>query len=75
MGLKGEMTLKHHYAELSSLWQGLYYYQDSKARCPKDATKIQKMVDKECVFDFLARLIVEFDQLKDKCSIETRSLH
>lgn len=37
------------------------YYQKFQARCLDNATKI---VDKERVFDFLARFNVEFDQIR-----------
>eukprot|EP00252_Welwitschia_mirabilis_P002409 TRINITY_DN1235_c0_g1_i6.p1 TRINITY_DN1235_c0_g1~~TRINITY_DN1235_c0_g1_i6.p1 ORF type:complete len:1428 (+),score=264.56 TRINITY_DN1235_c0_g1_i6:585-4868(+) len=59
-----DKTVSQYFAELSGLWQELDYYQDFQAECPKDATKFRKMVDKERVFDFLAGLNPEYDQIR-----------
>ena len=52
-----------YYAELSSLWQELDYYQSFQAIWSRDATLIQQTVEKECVYDFLAGLNLEYDQI------------
>ncbi|KAK6927413.1 Retrotransposon Copia-like, N-terminal [Dillenia turbinata] len=61
---QGEMTFDQYFAELSHLWQELDYYQDFQAICPEDATKFQKLVEKERIYDFLAGLNMEYDQIR-----------
>ncbi|KAK6927393.1 Retrotransposon Copia-like, N-terminal [Dillenia turbinata] len=61
---QGEMTIAQYFAELSGLWQELDYYQDFQAVCPEDATKFQKLVEKERIYDFLAGLNMEYDQIR-----------
>ncbi|KAK6930599.1 Retrotransposon Copia-like, N-terminal [Dillenia turbinata] len=40
-----------------------YYELRNKAVCPEDATKFQKLVEKERIYDFLAGLKMEYDQI------------
>ncbi len=64
-GMKqGQLTVVRYYAELSGLWQELDFYQDFQASCPADAVKLQKLIGKECRYDFLAGLNVEYDQIQ-----------
>ena len=64
-GLKqGEMTISQYFSELNGLWQELDYYQDFQADCTGDAVKFQKLLAKERVYDFLAGLNNEFDQIR-----------
>ena len=58
------MTIAQYFSELSSLWQELDYYQDFQASCTTDATKFQKLIEKERVYDFLAGLNDIFDQIR-----------
>ncbi|GAV69859.1 UBN2_3 domain-containing protein [Cephalotus follicularis] len=64
--IQGEITVAQYFAELNTLWQELDFYQDFRPECPVDTTKFQKWVDKECVFDFLARLTLEYDQTRSQ---------
>ena len=61
---QGDMTVAQYFAELSSLWQELDFYQDFQADCPSDAAKFQKLIEKERVYDFLAGLQTEFDPIR-----------
>nr|CAD1822861.1 unnamed protein product [Ananas comosus var. bracteatus] len=61
---QGDMTIAQYFSELSSLWQELDYYQDFNAECPSDATKFQKLMEKERVYDFLAGLQAEYDPIR-----------
>ena len=61
---QGELNVAQYYDGLSNPWQELDYYQDFQAECPSDIAKIQKLMEKERVFDFLARLNVEHDQVR-----------
>ncbi|XP_028084053.1 uncharacterized protein LOC114285227 [Camellia sinensis] len=58
-----DRSLAIYYAELSSLWQELDYYQSFQAVCSRDTTLFQQTVEKECVYDFLAGLKLEYDQI------------
>ncbi|CAL5418427.1 unnamed protein product [Camellia sinensis] len=59
-----DRSLAVYYAELSSLWQELDYYQSFQAVCSQDATLFQQTVEKERVYDFLAGLNLEYDQIR-----------
>ncbi|GAV87963.1 UBN2_3 domain-containing protein, partial [Cephalotus follicularis] len=63
---QGEMTVAQYFAELNTLWQELDFYQDFQPERPVDTTKFQKWVDKEHVFDFLARLTLDYDQTRSQ---------
>ncbi|XP_028122801.1 uncharacterized protein LOC114319934 [Camellia sinensis] len=55
-----DRSLAVYYAELSSLWQELDYYQSFQAVCSQDATLFQQTVEKERV----AGLNLEYDQIR-----------
>ena len=59
-----DRSLAEYYAELSSLWQELDYYQNFQAYCSPNAMKFQEMITKERVYDFLAGLNMEYDQIR-----------
>lgn len=58
------VSQSQYYSELCGLWQELNYYQPSQTGCIRDAVKFQKLIDKECVFDFLAGLNIEYDPIR-----------
>ena len=60
---QGKMTISQYFSKLCGLWQELDYYQDFQADCTKDAVKFWKVVEKEWVYDFLAGLNNETDQI------------
>ena len=59
-----DMFVAQYFAESSSLWRELYFYQDFQANCPSDAVKFQKLIDKERVYDFLVVLNIEYDYIR-----------
>ncbi|XP_043704538.1 uncharacterized protein LOC122654487 [Telopea speciosissima] len=59
-----ELILSHYYFELRSLWQELDLYDTFQASTPEDVIKFKKREDKFRVYDFLAGLNVEYDQLR-----------
>ncbi|KAJ7954402.1 Retrovirus-related Pol polyprotein from transposon TNT 1-94 [Quillaja saponaria] len=61
---QGELTIAQYFAELSGLWQELDYYQEYQPVHPADAASYKKVVDKERVYDFLAGLNLEYDQIR-----------
>ena len=48
---------------MKGLWLELDYYKNFKMRYSKDAALLQLFVERERIFDFLAGLNVEFDQV------------
>ena len=44
-------------------WQEVDYYQNIQMKCSKDSAMLQNFVERERIFEFLARLNVEFDQV------------
>ena len=42
-----DRSLAEYFAELSSMWQELVYYQNFQAYCSQDAVKFQEMIAKE----------------------------
>ncbi|KAJ7961445.1 Retrovirus-related Pol polyprotein from transposon TNT 1-94 [Quillaja saponaria] len=61
---QGELTIAQYFAELSGLWQELDYYQEYQLVHHADAASYKKVVDKERVYDFLAGLNLEYDQIR-----------
>ncbi|PIN09881.1 hypothetical protein CDL12_17541 [Handroanthus impetiginosus] len=61
---QGEMTISQYFSKLSRLWQELEYYQDFQADYTGDAGKLQKLIEKEWVYDFLASLNNEYDHIR-----------
>ncbi|KAK6934398.1 hypothetical protein RJ641_034553 [Dillenia turbinata] len=58
---------------LKSINCRIRYMELNKAVCPQDATKFQKLVEKERIYDFLAGLNMEYDQIRVQVlvSVET----
>ena len=52
-----------YYNIMKGLWLELDYYKNFKMRYSKDAALLQLFVERERIFDFLAGLNVEFDQV------------
>ncbi|XP_075079811.1 uncharacterized protein LOC142165075 [Nicotiana tabacum] len=61
---QGKLTITDYYFELTGLWKAIYYYQDLQAKCINDAVLFQKLVEKERIYDFLAGLNPEYDQIR-----------
>ncbi|GMP81276.1 hypothetical protein CsSME_00036037 [Camellia sinensis var. sinensis] len=60
-----DRSLAECYTELSSFWQELdYYYYNFQAVCFQYVVTFQQMVAKEWVYDFLAGLNLEYDQIR-----------
>ncbi|XP_056165308.1 uncharacterized protein LOC130137628 [Syzygium oleosum] len=61
---KGSCPLSQYYSELRSLWHELDFYDDFHPTNPLDAAAFRKRVDKFRVFEFLAGLNMEYDQIR-----------
>lgn len=55
---QGEMSISQYYVDFNEL------YQDFQETNVGDAVKFQKFIDKERVYDFLARLNHDFDHIR-----------
>ena len=60
---EGTFLVVKYYNIMEGLWLELDYYQNFKIECSKDATMLQKFVEREMIFEFLIGLNVEFDQV------------
>jgi len=49
---------------MKSFWLELDYYQDFKMQCSDDAVILKNYVERERIFEFLAGLHIEFDQMR-----------
>ena len=49
---------------LKNLWQELDHYRVSEMKCLKDTTILKNFIEKDRVYDFLAGLNPEFDQVR-----------
>ncbi|XP_019256261.1 PREDICTED: uncharacterized protein LOC109234647 [Nicotiana attenuata] len=57
-------TTKRTYSRKGNDAQEIDYYQDLQAKCTDDAVLFQKLVEKERIYDFLAGLNPEYDQIR-----------
>lgn len=49
---------------LQNLWQELNHYRVFEMKCANDAVTLKTFIEKDQVYDFLAGLNFEFDQVK-----------
>ena len=61
---QGTKSVTEYANSLQSLWQELYHYQCIKTKCSEDAAILKSFIEKDRVYDFLAGLNVEFDQVR-----------
>ncbi|XP_043697057.1 uncharacterized protein LOC122647814 [Telopea speciosissima] len=59
-----DLSTSKYYALLRSLWQQLDHYTDYQPTNPTDIAAYRKHVDKIRVYDFLAGLNMEYDQIR-----------
>ena len=53
-----------YYNTMKSFWLELNYYQDFKMQCSDDVVILKKYMEIERIFEFLAGLNIEFDQVR-----------
>ena len=63
---QGEKTVTQYYTDLRTLWQELDLYCNYEWSCPTGSTLYQKMVEKDRVFDFLAGLNKDLDEVRGR---------
>ncbi|XP_043703187.1 uncharacterized protein LOC122653277 [Telopea speciosissima] len=59
-----ELTLSQYYNKMCTMWQQLDFLRTFTATCDVDTTAFRKWEDGLRVFDFLAGLNIEFDQIR-----------
>jgi hypothetical protein len=64
MTKQGNMMVIEYYNTMKSFWLELDYYQDFKMQCNDDAVILKNYVERERIFEFLAGLNIEFDQMR-----------
>ncbi|TXG70036.1 hypothetical protein EZV62_004971 [Acer yangbiense] len=60
----GEMDVTRCFNKLQGLWQELDLFYDLSWECSKDIAKFKKTVEKDRIFDFLAGLNAELDEVR-----------
>ena len=61
---QGSKTVTEYANLLQNLWQELDHYRCIKTKCADDAVILKKFIEKDRVYDFLAGLNIEFDQVR-----------
>ncbi|KAI0498121.1 hypothetical protein KFK09_021362 [Dendrobium nobile] len=61
---QGSKTVTEYATILQNLWQELDHYRCIETRCPEDAAILKNFIEKDRVYDFLAGLNAEFDQVR-----------
>ena len=61
---QGTLSTTEYYNVMKGRWLELDYYQNFQMKCSKDVAMVLKFVERERIFEFLARLNVEFDQVR-----------
>jgi len=64
MNKQGNMMVIEYYNTMKSFWLELNYYQDFKMQCSDDVVILKKYMEIERIFEFLAGLNIEFDQVR-----------
>ncbi|XP_059639462.1 uncharacterized protein LOC132281810 [Cornus florida] len=61
---EGGKSVTEYANSLQNLWQELDHYRCIKSKCPEDAAILKGFIEKDRVYDFLAGLNAEFDQVR-----------
>ncbi|XP_020677216.1 uncharacterized protein LOC110095849, partial [Dendrobium catenatum] len=61
---QGSKTVTEYATILQNLWQELDHYRCIEIRCPEDAAILKNFIEKNRVYDFLAGLNAEYDQVR-----------
>ena len=61
---QGDKTVTEYANILQNLWQELDHYRVFEMKCPEDAAILKSFIEKDRVYDFLAGLNPEFDQVR-----------
>ncbi|KAL0410896.1 UNVERIFIED_CONTAM: hypothetical protein Slati_3679300 [Sesamum latifolium] len=60
---QGTLSVTEYYNMMKSFWLELDHYQSIKMKCTNDAVMLKNFVEKDRIFEFIADLNAEFDQI------------
>ncbi|KAH9677444.1 retrotran gag 3 domain-containing protein [Citrus sinensis] len=63
---QGDMDVTHYFNSLKNLWQELALFNECEWRCIDDGARYKKLVDKNRIYDFLAGLNKELDDVRGR---------
>lgn len=63
---QGDMDVTHYFNSLKNLWQELDLFNECEWRCIDDGARYKKLVDKDRIYDFLAGLNKELDDVRGR---------
>ncbi|KAK4437689.1 hypothetical protein Salat_0102900 [Sesamum alatum] len=61
---QGTRSVTEYYNLMKSFWLELDHYQSIKMKCSDDAVMLKNFVEKDRIFEFIAGLNAEFDQIR-----------
>jgi hypothetical protein len=61
---QGDSLVATYYHKLHSLWQELDHYQNLQPMCVANTAQIKKMIEEECMYEFLGGLNSEYDPVR-----------
>ena len=61
---QGNKSVIEYANMLRNIWQEMDHYRCIEMKCSEDATILKNFIEKDRVYDFLARLNAEFDQVR-----------
>ncbi|KAI9160081.1 hypothetical protein LWI28_004924 [Acer negundo] len=61
---QGFKSVTEYANTLQNLWQEMNHYRCIAMKCSEDATTLKQFIEKDRIYDFLASLNVEFDQVR-----------
>ena len=61
---QGGCSVTEYANQLKNLWQEMDHYQCIEMKCSDDTAVLKNFIEKDRIYDFLAGLNVEFDQVK-----------
>lgn len=63
---QGDMDVTHYFNSLKNLWQELDLFNECEWSCIDDGARYKKLVDKDRIYDFLAGLNKELDDVRGR---------
>ncbi|XP_043817124.1 uncharacterized protein LOC110624504 isoform X2 [Manihot esculenta] len=61
---QGSQSVTEYSNYLKSLWQEMDYYEWIQTKCSEDAAILERYIEKDRIYDFLARLNIKFDAIR-----------
>ena len=61
---QSNLSITEYMTMLKNLWQEMDHYQSLPMKDQNDVFTLQQFIEKDWIYDFLARLWVEYDQIQ-----------